>query len=145
MKQIELDISPMTDWSVAGHLFRKPKETKYNITIDREPLVPSNLLIRLMDKGNRGCKERILLKTINKYTYKPSSWFSESYVHSNIPIPNTDYLITEFNKRIEELREEYNDLFMKNHYTVDYCIIRRDLACPLIEQILKEYDGTDTT
>jgi len=156
MKHIQLDISPSTDWSVAGHLFRKPKDSIYKAEVLKDIILDNNNTFLLF----RRLEDRNYVKTIHKMSYITDEYIiydnGQRYITPQHPgregdtptnlicitpsVPDIEYLIKEFNIIYNRYREEYKDLFLTtvSSYTVKQ--VRRTIYLNLIEQILHETD-----
>lgn len=140
-KKINLKLSKEFSYSITTKLFPKLK-SKYNIRrlVQRDETPNNNLYLYAIDGGSQ--TNRIRLELNKNHLYGSGTDRSFCSIWSDSLIENEEYVVNEFNNRIENLRKEYDNLFLTNfrnstkHYSRKR--ISFNQAYSLIEQILKE-------
>lgn len=138
LKNIKVDINRDGGWMVGGHL-HKPKKSNYKIgrlLIGQTP--STTLYLYATDTGSMNGRIRLVQR---EPYYGKDTDRNFATITSNYYI-DEPYVISEFNKRLEFYRREYNSLFLTNfrnstkHYTRKR--IQFKLAFNIIKEILEE-------
>ncbi len=138
-KKINLTLSNELSYSLTTKLFPKIK-SKYNIRrlVKNDDTPNNNLYLYAIDGGSKN--NRIRLEINKNHLYGSDTDRSFCSIWSDCLIENEEYVVNEFNNRIEKLRNEYDNLFLTNfrnstkHYSRKRIAFNQ--AYSLIEQIL---------
>lgn len=139
--KITLELSEYDNWTIGYNLFPKIK-SKYNIRRlvlgDSPP--NNNLFLYAIDGGTPESRIRLVLNKNHLYGTPTDRSFC-SFV-SNIPIEDEEYIVSEFNSKLEKLRDNTHSLFLTNYRNSTEHYARKRIgfnqAYSLIEQILLE-------
>ena len=140
-KKVNLKLSKEFSYSITTKLFPKLK-SKYNIRrlVEGDIAPNNNLYLYAIDGGTP--TTRIRLDINRNHLYGSGTDRSFCSIWSDSLIENEEYIVSEFNNRIENFRKEYDNLFLTNfrNSTMHYSRkrIAFNQAYSLIEQILKE-------
>jgi len=159
LKHISLDISPHTDWSVAGDKFRPVKDSKYNIrTIDsiQEPYDNRYTYMSLYIFETEKKKTKLMSLLDKHKIYKNGELYighEDPFVGDHIinilkiypKIQDEEYLIYNFHRIFERYREEYQGLFMATQHNIHSRIPKRPVYITIINQAMDKYHETHTT
>lgn len=140
---IKINLSEIEEWSVGKHLFPKIK-SKYNIRrlVKGDDTPTNTLFLYAIDGGSMDSRIRLVSKKNHLFGKGTDRAFC-SFI-SDIPIDNEEYLVEEFNRRLEKMRNEFYSLFLTNYRESSELYARKRIgfaqAYSLIEQILLEVD-----
>jgi hypothetical protein len=140
-KKIILNISEYEEWSIGRNFFPKMK-SKYNIRrlVEGDGIPNNNMFLHAIDGGNINSRIRLVSKPNHLYGKGTDRSFCSFW--SDAKIDNEEYVISEFNKRLEYLRDTNYSLFLTNYRESSDIYARKRMgfnqAYSLIEQILSE-------
>jgi len=136
-KIVNINLSDETGWRIAGHLFEKV-ESDYEIKRlieNRGQLPSSRLMLRATDGGSM--ENRIKLIPNQEPFFGKISDRTRATITTNIPIDNEEYVAEQFNKQIEELRNEYHSLFLTNYRMSSKLYARKRISYTLAFNMIK--------
>jgi len=140
-KKISLELSEDENWTIGNSFFPKIKSS-YNIRrlLVGDDVPDNNLFLYTIDGGNHLNRIRLVSKSDHLFGVNTDRAFCS--FKSDKKIENEEYVILEFNKRLENMREKTNSLFLANYRNSTKSYARKRIgfnqAYSLIEQILLE-------
>lgn len=140
-KKFILKLSEISNWTIGDSFFPKIK-SEYNVRrlVEGDDKPNNNLFLYAIDGGSPF--SRIRLTSNEEHFYGKSTDRAFCSFKIDKKIDNEDYIIQEFNKRLENIREETNSLFLTNYRNSTKHYARKRIsfnqAYSLIEQILSE-------
>jgi|7_EtaG_2_1085326.scaffolds.fasta_scaffold06673_2 hypothetical protein len=147
-KRIDLDLKKEWGWRPAGYLYEVPRNGNYTISRLVKGDIPkgyiTNLYLRAVDSG--GNDKRIALVVKDEPYYGKNTDRVFATLVCNHKINNEQLVAEQFNKRLEDLREEHHSLFLINYRNSSSSYARKRIsfrmAYNMVANILEELEST---
>jgi len=141
VKKMQIELNKDNDYTIGGYIYKLPRKNKYKIerlTKKNKNNKNTNILVKCLDDNS---ESKILMSIvpdkeifIDNTPNLSARTYASLIITPSINIEEQTRLVLNFNKLLNEYREEYNSLFLTN-YRESKDIARKRISFELIYNI----------